>query len=160
MTKTGTSWIGIRSVVGFAFVVALSWGSTAALNKLYSFGGHPVRDERLNPVLVGAYTPVPADAHLYVTLHCPAFTGQSTFEIRDGVVTTGGPSVKVQAMFASQLPHEGDYQLYIRPIKGRGFVRVMQNPSPNNGYAGRVMVSDPYLGGSDYKFEIWSQGLP
>ena len=33
----------------FAVAAALSWGSTWALNKLYSFGGHPVREERLNP---------------------------------------------------------------------------------------------------------------
>jgi hypothetical protein len=30
---------------GFDVAAALSWGSTWALNKLYSFGGHPVREE-------------------------------------------------------------------------------------------------------------------
>ena len=157
LAKMENPVISIRTLVGFAIVVLLSWGSTFAVNKLYSFGGHPVRSEQLNPVLTETYPPVPADARLYLTIRCPGFSNEANLQVHDRAVTTGTrPNLEVRPTFASQLQHEGDYELYIKPIKVRGFVQVSQNPSAANGYTAEIKVFDPYFGGIDYEFEIWS----
>jgi hypothetical protein len=149
--------ISIRILVVSAVAVLLSWGSTVAINKLYNFGGHPVQSEQLNPVLIQTYPPVPADARLFLTIRCPKFSSEAILQVNDRAVTGTRPNLEVRPTFASQLQHEGDYELYIKPIKVRGFVQVSQNPSAANGYTAEIKVFDPYSGDSDYEFQIWSR---
>jgi hypothetical protein len=119
----------LRTVSGFAVVVALSWGSTLALDRLYSLGGHPVRDEQLNPVLVQTYPSVPPDARLYATIHCPNFTSRAVLEIRDGAVSAAGRGdLKIESAFASNLSHEGSYELYLKLIRGARVCRTRARP--------------------------------
>jgi hypothetical protein len=56
-------------------------------------------------------------------------------------------------VFSSGLPAE-PVRVSVRTIAGRGEVRLIQQPSRQNGYTAIVEVYDPARGAQDYRLQI------
>lgn len=70
--------------------------------------------------------------------------------------TTGGRDAEnVQADVRGRLP-DGPVELTVRQREGRGRVRIVQQPSPDNHYTAVVRIYDPQPDQAHYSFEmVW-----
>lgn len=62
-------------------------------------------------------------------------------------------TVGIRYEFCEPLPKGGF--LAIRPIEVRGWAYVAEQPSPENGHTGKILVLDPQDGRSVYRFELY-----
>jgi hypothetical protein len=60
----------------------------------------------------------------------PNFSNEAILQVVDQTVTIESQfKLPVRSTFASEIKRQGSYDVFIKPIKARGFVRVLQSPA-------------------------------
>jgi len=66
---------------------------------------------------------------------------------------SGNATRDTRAYFRGHLPHHPVF-VSLRRSEGRGRVRIVQQPGPNNGFTAGVRIHDPQPGSSFYRFVL------
>jgi hypothetical protein len=72
--------------------------------------------------------------------------------VRDRVIS-GQPAQRVNYNFSSALPRS-EVQVTVDKRKGRGEVRVVEQPNRRNGYTAIIEIRDSSGGAADYEIEV------
>ncbi len=87
------------------------------------------------------------------------------------IVSVRGNDVRTDTVFGKQASNinaqvfgalpRGPIQAYLRFRHGRGQVRIIQQPSPDNDFTAKVRIHDPQPGRAHYEFDVaWAALSP
>lgn len=142
-------------------MILLAWGATIGINHIYGLAGRREATERLNPVLVQSYTSIPPHAQPYLSFKSRHLFGEVVLVVQGSTLRLDAaqwPNArKLEYEFVTTPAPEGAYELFVKPMLGRGFVTVLQSPLADNGYTAKIKIDDPYFGEGQYHFELWYQ---
>ena len=72
----------------------------------------------------------------------------------------GKQASNINAQMFGALP-TGPFQAYLRFRRGRGQVRIIQQPGPDNDFTAKVRIHDPQPGRAHYEFDLaWAALAP
>ncbi len=66
---------------------------------------------------------------------------------------SGRPVTRDRYRFTRRMPRR-DFDVSLIDTEGRGEIRLLEQPSPSNGYTARVRIRDSHGGASDYAFTL------
>ena len=73
-------------------------------------------------------------------------------------VVSGKSSGDVNAQVVGRLPAR-PVRVFLRQSQGRGYIQIIQEPNPGNGFTAQVRIHDPQAGSSFYRFVLaWGRG--
>ena len=71
----------------------------------------------------------------------------------------GKDAANINEQVFGRLPHQPIF-VYLRHRDGRGQIRIVQQPNPDNGFTARIRIHDPQAGRSHYDFDLGWSPLP
>jgi len=81
----------IRTVADLGLMVLLAWGATVGINHIYGLGGRREVTQRLNPVLVQTYDPIPPGAQPYFSFKSRNILGEVVIVVHEGTIKIERP---------------------------------------------------------------------
>jgi hypothetical protein len=149
-----------RQIAYIVLGCLLAWGATWAVNELYHFGGAFGRNDKINPLFVQEFEPIPPDAVKSVYWESRDFGQAATLVVRNNEISlediVGTPPGKTKQELLQPLP-AAEGQVFVERLSARGFITVIQHPTKENGYTAKIRIEDPYGEHSEYKMALYFQ---